>query len=391
MRCHLLGMPKLKADGHFSRMPLFLHFCVNVATCGKRFGSVGSVGAEIQSPDLAIHPLSASSLPFDQLWAHQSSITWFLCCHVAVSVRTDTGSFYKIFRARRIWKVPEGCHAMWCCSFGRVWISLRFGRVKEVIGGEGFVVRRSGPHWTGTVCPAKEVNMKFFDMFKKPVDFFPHKLQAMDTGLDLQSCTRIIDTHFSKFWSQVFYCISFWNVVSIAFVVYDGCVMLLSVFQAMYWVCAPTHENIGAFTLSIRRLIARFSALCHRNADSFSFVSHLSSRLPDSSRFLWIPYCLLFFGVLLSFILVARLFLCFDLAFLVFLCCHKEICRLRRFKSFTQFVSPRFMRRSEAVPTFGGRWHRASPLFRGEALRWQGHTRTAHLHSLSQPRTSVIS
>ncbi len=117
MRCHLLGMAKLKADGHFSRMPLFLHFCVNVATCGKRFGSVGSVGAEIQSPDLAIHPLSASSLPFDQLWAHQSSITWFLCCHVAVYVRTDTGSFYKIFRARRIWKVPEGCHAMWCCSF----------------------------------------------------------------------------------------------------------------------------------------------------------------------------------------------------------------------------------------------------------------------------------
>ena len=50
----------------------------------------------------------------------------------------------------------------------------------------------------GQVCPAKEVNMKFFDMFKKPVDFFPHKLQAMDTGLDLQSCTRI-DTHFSKF------------------------------------------------------------------------------------------------------------------------------------------------------------------------------------------------
>ena len=23
--------------------------------------------------------------------------------------------------------------------------------------------------------------MKFFDMFKKPVDFFPHKLQAGDT------------------------------------------------------------------------------------------------------------------------------------------------------------------------------------------------------------------
>ena len=28
--------------------------------------------------------------------------------------------------------------------------------------------------------------MKFFDMFKKPKDFFPHKLQACGTGIDVR-------------------------------------------------------------------------------------------------------------------------------------------------------------------------------------------------------------
>ena len=116
--------------------------------------------------------------------------SWFLCCHVG----TDTESFYtKIFLPGPSWKVPVRCRAMSCCAVSGEFRFILFrkpGSQRESKGvKEVKVLLCFCFEWAtdSKVCPAEEVNMKFFDMFKKPVDFFPHKLQAMDTGLDLQS------------------------------------------------------------------------------------------------------------------------------------------------------------------------------------------------------------
>ena len=136
--------------------------------------------------------------------------SWFLCCHVG----TDTESFYtKIFLPGPSWKVPVRCRAMSCCAVSGEFRFILFrkpgsqreskgvkGSQRESKGVKGSQRESKGVkevkvllcfcfEWAtdSKVCPAEEVNMKFFDMFKKPVDFFPHKLQAMDTGLDLQS------------------------------------------------------------------------------------------------------------------------------------------------------------------------------------------------------------